>query len=232
MSDILAVERTERIYTVGNNDSHETCVTDAHIYFYDDPDYFGEPDEANLIGDLDGTLVNVAAMDDSPLLICDDISQDLGYVMDIVQDQVKICFFYISQFRMEDKKKAAEIIRNLPAIIFKLMGRRPDLLVSYPDCLPYELDEKTRRHLEDLATHTSILMQKAWNGGLDGPIKEESPLGPNYKMTKEDFDFLMGSGGGYPESAIDREAFDFWKSVGFKEIDDSRVLTFTVRTRR
>ena len=232
---IIAVEQSERTYLIGERDCHETCVTDAHIEFFDEDDYFVKND-VEPIGVLEGTLVNVAAMNDDPCMVCDDIAQDLGYIMQQASGLVKVCLFYICRFDMDDKEKAAKIIRDLPGVVFKLMGRRPDLLVSYPDSLPYEIDEETRQHQQNLILHHSHLINKMFNssgfGNADSTKDDELPYGPDYKFTKEDIDFLMGSGGGYPEEAIDKEAFDFWKSLGFTEKDNSRVLMYTVRSRR
>ena len=132
---IVAVDKTERFVNIQEEDSHHLDITDTVIWFYEADSYY-DGDAPLPLGHLEGTLVNVADMNEDPLLVCDDIAADLGFIMAVAAPHVEHSLFYISRLYMNSEDNALRVMKAMPTILYKLMGCTPDLLVSFPEQHP------------------------------------------------------------------------------------------------
>lgn len=246
---LIATMNSVRRMLISQNhpaDCHDTCIRDEKIEYYWQTEDMQDDDEGIHVATLTGTLAITREMDDDPRVVCDDEDQDLGYVMSSAYEAFMDDLFYIREFRIDPKVKfplkdkqnpddriekdqlLPSVIKSLADTVLYTMGTRPQILVTYPAPLPYEEDEAVKKHREKaqriLANRIQVNMDR---------MQEEHPenhiiisLDEEGSVTEDDVNYMMGSGGGYPERAINWKEFDMWEAVGFEEIDDTRVMIY------
>ena len=227
-------------------DCHDTCIRTEKIEYYWQTEDMGDDDEGIHVATLTGTLAITREMAEDPRVVCDDEDQDLGYVASSAYEAFMDDFFYIRDFKIDPKVKfplkdkqnpddrikknelLSCIIDSLADTVLHMMGTRPEIIAVYPAPLPYEEDEAAIEHRE----HAQRIIANKMQVHMDR-LQEEHPenhviisIDKEGSVTEDDVNYMLGTGGGYPEHAKNQKEFDMWEDVGFEEIDDTRVMIY------
>jgi len=227
-------------------DCHNTCIVWKRVTFFglpfdlqDDrmaPIYEGDYREAVKIAEMLGCLILCQQLEDDgedPLVICDDIDEELGYVISALSDEEDGPLslengdpyqnvYYIHELAMEegygDQHLAARIINELPGLVLTFCHVVPDILAFYPasaDLVPDGEDEAIEQEGPGPVPRTTIEYHPIFGQQLRMDKRDGADIRP---AGTSDF-----AGSAY---SIDYEVFE---KVGFKEMGDSGVLYKYVR---
>lgn len=228
-------------------DNEEKYIKAVSVSIYAIPDTDDETEHCNVIesvfnGNSSGSEIKIATIEGSLILgreiyvsdcilydVCDAASADLEYVASVLEDVyddpldeiTNNNFFYISQLRIAEEFRdyTEDIFFNLPYIIQCGANVQPDIFLYYP--APKEYEEniffKIRHDIARIA-HNEITEHIAGNN-TDNNIR--------LTMDEAQINHILGrrvKDETYPESAKNLKEWRLFESLGFKEIENSRLL--------
>ena len=222
--------------TVSSDISYNDPVVDYIVYceldFYgiteDDDDACDNTDKRTHLGSVKGYLILTHLMDlmgEDVYTVCDDYSGELEMVMSIITKQgqcdIDEDVLYITDAELPDDEFSI-IMDKLPTVVMKHYHSYPGLIVYYPEPLPYE-SEKSPIHQakEDMA---QIIVRDIMTS--DNSVSKD---GQTFRvgLDNEQMNFILGRWNEYnvyPESAKNREEFERFENIGYKDLGNTRLL--------
>ena len=195
---------------------------------------FENSDLAAEIGKIEGFMILAEEMEKRNIDIydeCDAIDADLEFVYSALSENngpinlIEILnYFYIHEITISDEYYTDElfddIVSELPEILFTHYNICPEMLIYYPQPLPFD------NPLEDLERKiASAIHADNINRQLSGePIDNDEP---QLVLSQDQLNMVLGrrrTGYSYPKSAKNTEIWENYERNGFEEWLNTRVL--------
>ena len=234
------------------DECQDTCIVwntiDYYGVPYDAPEGLfeeldsGQFDGAIKIGSISGCIILCKEIDRlgfDPVEICDDADQDLEYVLSAMSDKGAPFdaeesleyedVYYIHQFNMADGYNTPElksaILEQLPNLVLKIYHIFPGYITFYPSPEEYEIDKNEiirNKKLQQLSV-------RKIDAALGNSEVAENVIdfAQSYEFSDDELKEIMRRrvpGKSYPAEAKNKAEFNFYESIGFEEIGDSRLL--------
>lgn len=214
---VRASQKESVVFNLGDErfiqDVHDSCVLWNSLELWGVPAdldeegleeaYEGETNHLSKIGTVSGYLIlanEIIRQGEDPMLVCDDISGDLGDVfLGLSETLHDSCWeedfgpsvFYIEELSFEehyrnDGHTKARILNGLPEISFCLLHHKPDLLAFIPNFLGQPGVETE----DDRSPGKHAVAETGFGGALVEDDPMELPFGKAY-FRAEDLEFIQ-----------------------------------------
>lgn len=196
------------------------------------------------IGTLSGNLIlckQMIADGYDPLIVCDDESADLEYVMSVLVDEggplnewtgePMLDVFYVHELIIEESLRlqglGSRILQEAPSICRELLHVAPDILTYYPAPTKrnWHKESEKEKALRNIAANRvakSYSSDEEEQGQLDSISFDD-----RYRLSDDEINMIMGrrhSGSSYPEELKNFNLIAFYNKNGLQEMGDSRLL--------